>query len=221
MKKIKVAIADDHVLFVKGMASLIENFEGIELVIEAKDGMDLLNKLRRRRPHVILMDLKMPEMDGLEATRYVVAEYPKIKIIALTMYDDEKFVKKMLEIGAHGYMVKNTEPDEVEKGIRAVMKNEFFFSNSLSKKILTETFTKSKLEKGSALKANLSARDLEILKLICNGYTSAEIACKICLSPRTVEGYRKKLLDRVGAKNIAGLVAYAIKNDLVELEGDV
>ncbi len=221
MKNIKVAIADDHILFVKGMASIIEEFEGIELVIEAKNGIDLMRKLKRRIPNVILMDLKMPGMDGLETTRCVVEEYPQVKIIALTMYDDERFVKKMLETGAHGYMVKNTEPEEVERGIRAVMNNDFFFSNSLSKMMITESLTKGRIVRRCVKKADFSARELEVLGLICNGYTSTEIATEICLSARTIEGLRKKLLDKIGAKNIIGMVAYAIKNRLVEWERDI
>ena len=221
MKKIKVAIADDHALFVKGMASIIEDFEGIELVIEAKDGIDLLDKLRKRRPHVILMDLKMPRMNGIKATRHVVTQYPRIKIIVLTMYDEEKFVKKMLEIGAHGYMVKNTEPEEVERGIRTVVKNDFFFSNSLSKKMITESLINRKSGHGLILESDLSIRDLKILKMICNEYTSSEIGDELFLSTRTVEGYRKKLLEKTNTKNTAGLVAYAISNELVMLSEDV
>lgn len=214
---IKVVIADDHQLFRTGMAAVLKEIKGITVINEAANGKELLAKLIHEQPDVILMDIKMPEMDGIEATEIVIAKYPNIKVIMLTMHDDEQFITHMVDLGAHGYLLKNSDVRELELAIHKVMKQGYYFNDKISEVLLTSLIgKKSKLETKRKNELNLSKREQEVLQLICDGHTNSQIADKLFLSTRTVEGYRYKLCDKVGVKNTAALVKYAIKNGLVE-----
>lgn len=214
---IRVMIADDHRLFRTGLVAVLKEMKGIKVINEAENGKELLAKLIHERPDVILMDIKMPEMDGIEATEIVIAKYPDIKVIMLTMHDDEQFITHMVDLGAHGYLLKNSDVRELELAINKVMKQGYYFNDKVAEVLLTNLIgKKSKLIIKEKHELSFSKREHEVLQLICEGFTNSEIAEKLFLSTRTVEGYRYKLCDKVGVKNTAGLVRFAIKNGLVD-----
>lgn len=213
-KKIDIVITDDHKLFRKGMASLLEDFEFINNINEAGNGIELLNLLEKANPFpdVVLLDLQMPEMDGMEVTPKIREKYPDLKIIILTMQDDEQIILHMIHAGVNGYLMKNAEPDELEKAIRSVIKKDLYFPEDISRLIYGSLHQ----QKTTRKEVDLTDRELEVLKLICKELTASEIASELMVSPRTVEGYRTRLLDKTGAKNLAGLVVFAFKNQIVK-----
>ena len=215
---IKLALCDDQVLFLRGLKFLFQEFDNIDVIIEATGGKELLEKLKDNLPDVILMDVKMPEMDGVEATRLVKEQYPSIKIILLSMYDDERLIHHVIENGANGYLLKNEEPQVVKEAIESVMAKDFYFNDYVSRALMTGMQTRGRKKTTAELIAGtatkLSAREMEVLQLVCEEKTTAEIAKELFISVRTVEGHRKNLIDKTGVRNTAGLVIFAIKNNL-------
>jgi len=219
-ENIQLAIADDQRLFLKGMRFIIDTFENIDLVIEAYNGQDLIDKLKLNTPDVVLLDLKMPVMDGIETTKYLKIHYPDLKIILLSMHNDERLITYMMEIGANGYLLKDEEPEQVKEAIESVMEKDFFFNEYVSKALLKGVKGKNEPTPATiSMRAadNLTKRELEVLQLICQECTTAEIASQLFISVRTVEGHRKNLLEKTGVRNMAGLVIYALKNKLVTI----
>ncbi len=215
---IKLAIADDQKLFLKGLKFLVSEFENIELVLEAENGRDLLEKMETIQPDVILMDLKMPVMDGIEATEILKSRNSDVKIILLTMYNEERLIAHMMKIGANGYLLKDEEPEVLREAIEAVMDRGFFFNEYVSKALVKGLRMKGKPTLQSVApqaEAKLTRRELEVLQLICQEKTNSQIAEQLFLSPRTVEGHRRKLIEKVGVKNTAGLVIFAYRNGLM------
>lgn len=209
-------IADDHSLFRKGMGSLILEFEGIEFIGEAANGRDLLEKMNISQPDVVLLDLKMPVMDGIAANDEIQKMFPDVKVIILSMYNEDKFIIHLIESGANGYLLKNAEPDEVEDAIHAVIRNGYYFNDHVSQVMLKGLITRKKIKPSFNTGIEFTPRELEVLKLICGEFTNAEIGRQLHLSTRTIDGYRTKLLHKIGAKNTAGIVMFAAKNGLVE-----
>ena len=213
-KKINVIITDDHKLFRKGIIALLEDFDFIGEIWEASNGAELIDLLAKIKtpPDVILLDLRMPVMDGIETHKKISKLYPEIKVIILTMEDDEQFILHLISEGVNGYLLKNADPDEMEKAILKVVENGYYFSENISTLVVKGMVKKDITEAVPNLDFN--ERELQILELICNEFTAAEIAEKLNLSARTVEGYRQKLIDKAGVKNVAGLVIFAVKNNL-------
>jgi len=220
MTSINVLLADDQLLFRKGMLALLNECPGINVIAEAKDGIELMDKLVTATvlPDVILLDLNMPGMNGIDATVLIHKQYPGIRIIILSIYDDVSFISNVLENGASGYLVKNAEPEEVEKAIREVMRSGFYFNEHILATLQKKAAAKKKKTVFTSFNASISGRELDVLKLICKEHTANEIAEKLYISIRTVDGHRQKLLDKTGARNTAGLVLFAVKNQLVELD---
>ncbi len=219
MPKIRLIIADDQILFLKGLRLLINTFDSIELIAEATNGEELLTAIAAHSPDVVLIDLKMPVMDGIEATKRIKEDYPELKVILLSMYNDESIINHVMKIGANGYLLKNEEPHILEQAIKAVVQKGFYFNDYVSSALLTGVQQATQIQKKpkDSLKIPLTRREVEILKLICKEYTSSEIASQLYISPRTVEGHRKSLLAKTGVRNIAGLVLFAMKNQLLEV----
>ncbi|MEZ0484696.1 response regulator transcription factor [Fibrella aquatica] len=218
MAKIKLALVDDHNLFRRGIASILGQVADFELVLEASNGQEFIDKIPRRVPDVVLLDLQMPVLDGTATADYLREHHPLIKIIVLTMHDEDRMVLHLLEKGVSGYLLKDSDPDEVERAIRKVMDEGVYLNEFVSRAMLRKMTNKTTVVKQSALynsKILLSEREKEVLKLICEGMSTAEISDKIFLSPRTVEGHRLRILEKTGTKNTAGMVAYAFKNGLV------
>lgn len=219
MRKTKLALCDDHTLFRVGMAGILGQIHDFELILEAGNGKDLIDKIARKTPDVVLLDLQMPVMDGTATADYMRDNYPLVKIVVLTMHDEDRMVLHLLEKGVSGYLLKDAEAGEVEKAIRKVMDegiylNEFV-SKALHRRMTNKTDTKKPTSAFYNSKILLSDREKEVLVLICEGLSTNEISDKICLSPRTVEGHRLRILEKTGTKNTAGMVAYAFKNNLV------
>lgn len=218
--KINVAIADDQKLFRKGMMALVNSFDDVEIIFEAENGKQLVELLaaESKEIHVILLDLSMPEMNGLEALKIIKQSQPNIGVIILTIHEAEHHILTTIQAGANGYLAKNAEPEEVEKAIREVFKNDFYFTLPMLE-IMRKGLIKKPL--AASLDENespLTPREKEVLQLICKQYSSAEIAEKLFLSARTVEGHRNNLLLKTGSRNTAGLVLYALKYKLIELD---
>jgi two-component system, NarL family, response regulator DegU len=218
MAKIKLALVDDHNLFRRGIASILGQVADFELILEASNGQEFIEKIPRKMPDVVLLDLQMPVLDGTATADYLRENYPLIKIIVLTMHDEDRMVLHLLEKGVSGYLLKDADPDEVEKAVRKVIDEGVYLNEFVSRAMLRKMTNKTTVVKQSTLynsKILLSEREKEVLKLICEGLSTAEISDRIFLSPRTVEGHRLRILEKTGTKNTAGMVAYAFKNDLV------
>jgi len=216
-KKIDILITDDHKLFRKGIAALLSDFEFIGEINEAENGLELLRLLDQmnKKPDVILLDIRMPEMDGIEAQKRIRSLYPEIKIIILSMEDDEQIVLHLIEEGVNGYLLKNADPDEMEFAIQKVVREGLYFSGRLSELIVKNAKRKDSEKEHTHHK--LTEKEIQILELICKQFTAAEIGNQLSLSVRTIEGYRRKLLEKTNSKNLAGLVVFALKNNLVSI----
>ena len=214
-KKIQLAIADDYKIYREGLKKCIANDTSLEVIFEADNGEDLIAGFEKQLPDVVIMDLKMPIMDGMEATQIIRKKFPSVKVLVVTMYEDDKFIIHLMEIGANGYLLKNAEPDEIRKSIYAVYENGYYFNDLVNKALLKKLVIKNNIKPSFNQNVEFSEREHEVLKLICEEKTAAEIAKEIFLSPRSVEGIRQRLIEKVGVRNTAGLVMFAIKNGIV------
>jgi len=216
MDQIKVAIADDHQIFRKGVILSMRPYTNIKFVGEAENGEDLLKKIRDTDPDVVLCDLKMPVKDGIDTTKQITKEFPKIRVIILTMYEDERFVGHLMDCGAAGYLLKSTEPAEIRKAVMEVMRTGFYLNPFVNKVLIKKNYSKQKFNPSLTTEVVISDREKEVLTLVCMEYTAAEIAQKMEISSRTVEAIKDRLMERFGVKNSVGLVFYAMKNQLIE-----
>ena len=213
--KINIAIADDYKIFREGIKKCMASDKNMVVVLEADNGEDLVNNIDTTKPDVVIMDLKMPIMDGMEATQLIRKKYPDLKVLVVTMYDDDKFIIHLMEIGANGYLLKNAEPDEIRKAIYAVKENGYYFNDLVNKALLKKLVLKTNIKPSFNQNVELSERELEVLKLICEEKTATEIAKEIFLSPRSVEGIRQRLIEKIGVRNTAGLVMFAVKSGMI------
>lgn len=219
-KKIKLIIADDEILFRQGLLFLLRRESNIDVIFDANNGKELLEYLDHKDafPDIILMDLNMPETNGVEATKKIHELYPQIKIVALTSYNTKPFIVNMIQSGACAFLKKNTAPPDFMKTISEVQEKGFFYHSEVME-ALHQTLSEPKKKVLSIFDENyISKREKEVLELICRQYSTAEIAAKLFISPRTVEGHRNNLLLKTESKNTAGLVVYAIQNHIVDLE---
>jgi DNA-binding NarL/FixJ family response regulator len=217
MDLIKLAIADDHKIFREGLKFTLEDYAQLNLIIEATNGKDLITQIINHKPDVILMDIKMPEMDGMQAITYIHQHFPDIKILVLSMHNEDKYILNAMRLGASGYLLKNAEPEEILDAIVNVHTKGFYFNDDLSVTMAKELLGINFMHRLHEKDARLNEREIEVLKLICEEYCNTEIADKLFLSVRTVEGYRTRLFEKVGSKNIAGLVIYAVKSGIITI----
>ena len=215
MDKIKIAIADDYAIFRDGLKVGLRPDRSLQVVLEADNGIELMDGLEKQPVDVILMDLKMPVMDGIEATREVKKKFKTIKVLAVTMYDDPKFIIHLMENGANGYLLKNAEPEEIRNAIHAAHENEYYFNEIVNKALIKKLVIKGNIKPSFNEQIEFTERELEVLKLICNEKTAPEISKEIFLSARSVEGIRQRLIEKTGARNSIGLVMFAVKNGLI------
>ena len=213
MEKIRIIIADDHQLFRNGLNILLNAFPEFEVVAEASNGEEFLKILNNIKADVALMDINMPEMDGIEATRKGLKLCPEINIIALSMYGEEEYYYKMVDAGAKGFLVKDSDISEVKDAILTVRKGGSYFSQDL----LYHVIQKIKHRENESKSANLSKRETEILFKICEGLSNQEIAENLFISKRTVDKHRANLLGKTNSKNTASLILFAIRNKLIEI----
>jgi DNA-binding NarL/FixJ family response regulator len=215
MQVIKVAIADDHQIFRKGVILSLRPFTNIKFVLEAENGDELLANMPVAEPDVVLMDLRMPMKDGIETTKVLSKQYPHVNVIVLSMYEDERFVYHLMENGAHGYLLKNAEPQEIRRAIMEVHEKGYYLNNFVNRILLKRTH-KQNVAPTINSEITLSDKEKDVLKFICMEFTAQEIAQKMEISPRTVEAIKDRLMERFGSKNTAGLVFFAVKNNLVD-----
>ncbi|TRX72056.1 response regulator transcription factor [Carboxylicivirga sp. M1479] len=211
----KIFLVDDHRIFREGLKNLIE-FEDVGTIVgEASNGQEFLDKMDAQEIDLVLMDISMPILNGIETTIKALHQNPDLKIVALSMHGDDEYYYKMIEAGAKGFLLKDSGIKEIEHAIRTVINGDSYFSNELLRRIITNI---NKPEQNSVIKEhNISKRELEVLKEICNGLTNDEIAEKLFISAQTVKGHRSSLLAKNNCRNSASLVMFAIKNKLVEL----
>ena len=213
MKKIKIYLVDDHSLFREGLMFLLSNFDRIEEIHEAENGELFISGLKENCVDVALLDIEMPIMNGIEATKQALQICPDIKIIGLSMYSEESYYSSMIEAGASGFLLKNSNFSEVKKAISEVLEGKNYFSSEILQSILTKVVAK----KPSAEITDITERETEILFYICKGLSNAEIAKILTISKRTVDKHRENLLQKTQSKNTANLVIYAIKNKFIEI----
>jgi DNA-binding NarL/FixJ family response regulator len=213
MEKIRIIIADDHQLFRNGLKILLDSFPDFEVTAEASNGEEFLKLIKETPAEIALMDINMPEMDGIEATRRAVKIKPAINIIALSMYGEEEYYYKMVDAGAKGFLLKDSDIFEVREAILTVMKGGSYFSQEL----LYHVIQKIKHREHETKIANLSKREKEILLKICEGLSNQEIADTLFISKRTVDKHRANLLGKTNSKNTASLILFAIRNKLIEI----
>ena len=218
MEKLKVFIVDDHDMFREGVKVLLNKSKVIEIIGEAQNGQEYLDIVDKYSPDVTLMDINMPVMDGIEATRKRLAMNPDSKILTLSMFGDEEYYFKMIQAGVKGFVLKSSGIAELENAIKEVAKGEIYFSAELVKQIITNIKTdKDKIESAKD-KDLLSSREIEVLKLIAAGLSNDEIADKLNISLATVKSHRANLLNKTNCNNTASLVIYAIRNKLFVVE---
>jgi two-component system, NarL family, invasion response regulator UvrY len=213
-KPIQVAIADDHTLLRKALAKLVASFDEYAVLFEADNGKEIKKKINEHLvPDLVLLDVNMPEMDGFETAAWLNKNYPKIKVLALSMFSDERTIIRMLRQGARGYVMKNIDPEELKKALDSVMKKNFYLSEEISGKIISGLHKDAdRVEEPPSL----TQREKDFLRLICSEITYKDIAAKMFVSPRTVDEYRNSLFEKLKVKSRVGLVMYAMRNGLVE-----
>ena len=216
-KKIRVIIADDHALFRKGVKTALFVKKDIEIVAEAENGLHLLDVLKQNKADVVLLDVQMPVMDGINTLNELHKNYPYLKVIILSMYNDPTLIAKLMEIGANSYLTKNSDPDMIYQAIKTCYEQEYFFNDLTNKALLSGLRTRNN-EPSRHDDNNLSEKEIRVLKLMCEEKTTKEIADIVEISPRTVEAIRDKLKLKTGAKSMAGLVIYAVKHGIFHEE---
>jgi len=217
-KNINLVLVDDHILFRDGLKYVIEQNDQFKIVAEASNGKEFLQIIKDKKPDIVLMDIAMPVMNGIEATMKAVNMYPDIKIIALTMFDDEKYYYDILNAGAKGFLLKDSDSEDLLKAIESINNGESYFSNEVLVKVIRSysTFSANNQMSKPEQNINLSFREQQVLNLICRGLTNKEIANELSLNQRTVEGIRYNLLSKTNSNNSLNLVLFAIENKLID-----
>jgi DNA-binding NarL/FixJ family response regulator len=214
--QIKVALADDHKIFRDGIKMALKGKEYLKIIWEAENGNDLMKKMPQQLPDVLLLDIRMPEMDGINAITLLRKEYAGVKIIVLTMYDDQEMIGKMMEMGANAYLTKTSDPEEIYQAILSCRNEDFYFNELVNKAVLSKLQTKRQVRQFYPNRVKFSEKEVRILKLLADDKTTEEISKEVFLSPRTIETIRQNMKTKVGAKTIAGLIMYGMRNKLIE-----
>ncbi len=211
----KIILVDDHKIIRDGLRNLLEQQPNIEIIAEADDGISAVQLAKDLNPDVIIMDIGLPTLNGIEATRKIIADNPKIKIISLSICSDKWSLEKMIKAGASGYVLKNSAFEELVQAVNTVMNNEFYLCSDLSGTIITEYV--STIRSSESLKEIISAREREVLQLIAEGKTVGEIASCLNISKKTVEVHRSQIYNKLGISNMADLIKYAIREGLTSI----
>lgn len=213
-KEIKVLLVDDHQIIIDGLQSLIENAEGIRVISQANNGREALGILKILDVDVVLMDIDMPVMNGLDAAKIIHENYEATKVIILSMHGEKALVKELIKMGVDGYLLKNASKDELLNAIKMVASGDRYFSSDVTVSLLNDETAYNKTLTKSGLK--LTAREIEILKLIAEGFTNKEIGEQLFISHRTVDTHRTNLMKKLNINNVAGLISFAIKNGIIQ-----
>lgn len=215
---IKVAIADDHKIFRDGIKLALSQKKDLKIIWEAENGKELLHKISIKKPDVLLMDIRMPEIDGINAIELLRKEHDDIKIVVLTMYDDQQTISKMMENGANAYLTKTTDPDEIYHAILTCMNDDFYFNQLVNNAVMGKLMQKKSARRqfGADAPITFNEKELKILQLLGDDMTTTEISKEVFLSPRTIETIRQNMKNRVGARTIGGLLVYGMRHKLIE-----
>ena len=211
MEKIKVLLVDDHQIILDGVKSLLEGTPDIDVVALANNGHEALNTLDILSIDIVLMDIDMPNLNGIDATKQISAKFKDVKVIMLTMHNESSMINNLIDIGASGYLLKNSSKEELLDAIYKVFKGEKYFSTEVTMSLLNKNQSKS-----SSSKVDFTKRELDVIKLLVDGHTNKEVGDKLFISHRTVDTHRTNIMKKVGVNNVAGLISFAIKNGLVE-----
>ncbi len=218
MEKIKIVLVDDHQMFRDGVKSVLSDEDNIEVIGEIGNGNDLYEVLKSIKPDVIITDISMPEISGIDIAKYVSENYPEIKILILSMHSSEEFITKALSAGANGYLPKDTSMNELLKAINTIYTGDNYFNKEISDTILKSIINKSKSAKENAKNETLTKREKEIVNLVVDGLANKEIADKLFISVRTVDSHKNNIMQKLNLKSSVELVKYAIKNNLAKLD---
>jgi DNA-binding NarL/FixJ family response regulator len=219
MKTTFVALADDHSLIRNGLANLIDTFDGFKVLFQAGNGQEFIDLLKPRAlPEIVLMDINMPKKDGYETTKWLRELYPDIKVLALSMYDNEGAIIRMIKNGACGYILKDAEPADLRRALNEIVQKGYYHSELVTNQLVKIIRQGGSDDDDKLPSTKLNDREIEFLKLACTELTYKEIADKMFLSPRTIDGYRDALFEKLKAKTRVGLVMYAIKNGIVNVD---
>lgn len=220
----KVAIVDDHQLFRKSLAHLLNSFDGIEVVLQANNGKEFLESIAQNQIDLVLLDIQMPEMDGFQTCKVLRDKYPEIYVLIISQLTTKESIHKVMELGAHGFFTKNSDPDQLHNAILSIHNNGYYFGNELGA-VIREVML---WEKKNIFNTNediveidencLTSREIEIIKLVSNGRSSKEISDILNINVRTVETHRKHIMEKTNAKNFIGVVVFALKYQLIALE---
>jgi two-component system response regulator NreC len=213
---IRVLLAEDHTLFRKGLRSLLDTEAGIEVVGEAENGREALEKVQQLHPDIVLMDISMPELNGLEATYQIKQQFPEINVLILTMHADEEYVFQILRAGASGYVLKHAEPSELVMAIQATARGGSFLSPSISRTVIERYIQQAEAMTEEDSYELLTPREREVLQLIAEGHSTRDIAERLCISVKTVETHRAHVIEKLDLHSTAELVKYAIRKGVVE-----
>lgn len=213
---IKIAVVDDQCLFRTGLISLLKEFNELDIAIEVSNGQELIQEIEKQKPDVVLLDIEMPVMDGFDTAYYLKKNHPEIKILILTMYNEEDIILHLISKGAHGFLLKNDPIKVVVDAIHAVLGTGYYFNDRVSKSMVRGLVSNKKI-KPHFKSVSLSEREIEIVRLIGKEYTNKEIADRLFVSVRTIDGHREKILEKTKARNTAGIVMYAVKNNLLPI----
>lgn len=214
---LRIGVVDDHQLFRKGLVLLVNTFHDVEVVFEAGNGIQLLEELKHTSVDLLLLDIQMPEMDGFETCTTVRKQYPDIKILIISQLTTREAVHRIMEYGAHGFFSKDSNPNQLEHAINSITNKDFYFSQELGS-IIREAILWEKKKTADTTDVIITPRELEVIKLACKEYSSMEIADKLCITVRTVDTHRKRIMERTNTKNFIGVILYALRQGLLTLD---
>lgn len=218
MKSVHVILADDHTIVRKGLRALLDESEHIDVVAEAQNGRDVLDLVDELQPDVVIMDISMPQLNGLEATRRLKARHPGTKVVILTMHLDEEYILQSLHAGAHGYLIKQSAPKELVQAIDMSLAGEYYISSQLASSDINELIVRAKQEADLDNYTRLTKREREVLQLIAEGHDVGGIAMILSISEKTVRAHRRHLMDKLGVHGPAALTRYALQRGIVSLD---
>jgi len=217
MKKIRVLLAEDHTIVRQGLSALLKSEPDMEVTGEASDGLEAIEMAKKIIPDVVLMDIAMRNLNGLEATRKIKKLFPHMKVLVLTMYDNEEWIFQILRAGASGYLIKDSAMTDLTSAIRAIHQGDSYLSPSISKKVIDEYIRKAEMGEKAGLEDLLSDREREILQLIAEGHSVPKIASRLCISKKTVEAHKAHIMEKLNIRDKVGLIKYAIRMGLTKL----
>ena len=217
MGKIRILLAEDHTIVRQGLFALLKSEPDFEVVGEASDGFEAIEMAKKLLPDVVLMDIAMKNLNGIEATRKIKKLFPTMKVLVLTMYDNEEWIFQILKAGASGYLIKDSAMTELTSAIRTIYQGDSFLSPSISRKVIDEYIRKAEIGEKRGVEDILSSREREILQLIAEGQSVTQIASLLCISKKTVETHKTHIMEKLNIHDKAGLIKYAIRMELIKI----